>query len=145
MKNRAYFSQGFTLIEVMVVVVILAILAAMVVPKIMNRPDEARVTRAKSDLQGIASAMELYRLDNFSYPTTDQGLEALVRKPANLPANANWQEGGYLPKVPEDPWGIPYHYLQPGVHGEYDIYSTGADAQSGGDKINADIGNWDLG
>ncbi|MGH8488917.1 MAG: type II secretion system major pseudopilin GspG [Gammaproteobacteria bacterium] len=136
--------RGFTLIEVMVVVVILAILAAIVVPKVMSRPDEARIMRATADIQALASALGLYRLDNFSYPTTDQGLEALVQRPAELPQGARWKEGGYLARAPEDPWGRPYQYLQPGVHGEFDLYSFGADGVPGGEEFNADIGNWSL-
>ena len=136
--------SGFTLIEVMVVVVILSILAAIVVPKIMSRPDEARVTRVQQDVRGLSAALDLYRLDNFTYPTTDQGLEALVSRPPGLSDNARWKEGGYVKSVPKDPWGNPYHYLQPGTHGEYDLYSYGADGAPGGEGVNADVGNWNL-
>lgn len=136
--------NGFTLIEVMIVVVILGILAAIIVPKIMGRPDEARITKTKQDIRAITSALDLYRLDNFSYPTTEQGLEALVSKPASLPAGANWKKGGYLDSVPTDPWNHPYLYLQPGVHGEFDLYSFGADGVEGGADAGADINNWDL-
>lgn len=136
--------RGFTLIEVMIVVVILGILASIVVPKIMGRPDEARVTRTLQDIRAIGAALDLYRLDNFSYPTTEQGLEALVQKPANLPAGARWKQGGYLDAVPNDAWGKPYIYLKPGVHGEYDLYSFGADGVEGGEGVNADIGNWNM-
>jgi len=135
---------GFTLIEVMVVVVILGILAALVVPNIMGRPDEARVTKARQDLRAIESALELYRLDNFNYPSTDQGIEALVEKPAGAPEAPNWKEGGYLDRLPRDPWGNPYHYLNPGEHGPIDLYSLGADRTRGGERMNADIGNWEL-
>ncbi len=136
--------QGFTLIEVMIVVVILGILASIVVPKIMGRPDEARATRTQQDIRAIGAALDLYRLDNFSYPSTDQGLEALVTNPANLPQGAHWKQGGYLDQVPNDAWGRPYFYLRPGVHGEYDLYSFGADGVEGGTEANADIGNWNL-
>jgi len=136
--------RGFTLIEVMVVVVILGILAAIVVPKIMDNPDKARKARAEIDIRGVSTALENYRMDNFSYPTTDQGMQALVTRPADLPENTNWKQGGYISRVPQDPWGRPYHYLQPGRHGDYDVYSNGADGQRGGDGINADIGSWDL-
>lgn len=132
---------GFTLIEIMVVVVILGILAAFIVPRLMDRPDAARITKAKSDIRAIESALSLYRLDNHSYPTTDLGLAALVEKPANAAA---WKEGGYIERMPKDPWNNPYQYLNPGVHGTIDVFSYGADGQEGGDGINADIGNWML-
>jgi general secretion pathway protein G len=135
--------RGFTLIEVMVVI-ILGILAALVVPKIMDRPDAARVTKAKHDIRAIQSALDLYRLDNFVYPSTDQGLEALVERPTGTPEARNWKAGGYLDRAPVDPWGEPYLYLNPGEHGEIDIYSLGADSQPGGDGVNADVGNWNL-
>jgi general secretion pathway protein G len=134
--------RGFTLIEVMIVVVILGILASIVVPKIMGRPDEARATRTLQDIRAIGAALDLYRLDNFNYPSTEQGLEALVKKPANLPAGARWKQGGYLDQLPADAWGKPYLYLKPGLHGEYDLYSFGADGVEGGEEANADIGNW---
>lgn len=137
-------SRGFTLIEIMVVVVILGILAAVVVPKIMSRPDEARVTRAKQDIRAIEAALALYRLDNFSYPTTDHGLEALIKSPDDLAQGANWKEGGYLERLPADPWGQGYQYLRPGTKGEFDLYSLGADGVLGGEGVAADIGNWDL-
>ncbi|MGD8909911.1 MAG: type II secretion system major pseudopilin GspG [Chromatiales bacterium] len=132
--------SGFTLIEVMVVVVILSILAAVVVPKIMDRPEQARITKAKSDIRALEAALNLYRLDNMLYPTTDQGLEALVTAPTDSPEPKNWKDGGYLDRVPVDPWGNAYLYLNPGSHGSIDIYSSGADIQSGDD----DIGNWGL-
>ena len=141
MAKRA---SGFTLIEVMVVVVILGILAAIVVPRVMSRPDEARVLKARQDLRAIGAALDLYKLDNFRYPTTDQGLAALVEKPADLPDGANWKADGYLDKLPKDPWGGDYLYLQPGENGPYDLYSHGADGALGGDGIDADIGNWNL-
>ena len=132
--------NGFTLIEVMVVVVILSILAAIVVPKIMDRPEQARITKAKSDIRALEAALNLYRLDNMVYPTTDQGLDALVSAPTDAPEPKNWKEGGYLDRLPADPWGNAYLYLSPGSHGAIDIYSSGPDAQSTDD----DIGNWNL-
>ena len=138
---RSRRSRGFTLIEVMVVVVILSILAAVVVPRIMDNPDKARVVKAKQDIRVIKNQMDLYRLHNFRYPTTEQGMEALVQKPADAP---HWQEGGYLDKLPKDPWGKPYQYLSPGQHGDIDIYSLGADGQNSNQCVRADIGNWNL-
>ena len=135
---------GFTLIEVMIVVVILGILASIIVPKIMGRPDEARTARAKQDIRAVGAALDLYRLDNFSYPTTEQGLEALITKPSGLGEGTNWKKGGYLDSLPMDPWNKPYMYLQPGAHGEYDLYSFGADGVEGGTDAGADINNWDL-
>lgn len=136
--------KGFTLIEVMVVVVILGILAALVVPKIMSRPDDARLAKARQDIRTIEAALNLYKLDNYVYPTTDQGLEALVTKPTIQPEPRQWKQGGYLDRLPQDPWGRNYLYLQPGQRGEIDIYSLGADGQQGGEGINADLGNWNL-
>lgn len=137
-----FAQRGFTLIEVMVVVVILGILAAIVVPRIMNRPDQARIVKAEQDLRAVGAALDLYKLDNFAYPTTQMGLEALVTKPAALPPGANWRAGGYLAKLPKDPWGAPYQYLAPGQHGDYDLYSLGADGTLGGEGVNQDLGNW---
>ncbi len=131
---------GFTLIEVMVVVVILGILAAIVVPRIMDRPDEARKVKAQQDIRALEAALNLYRLDNYNYPTTDQGLEALVQRPA-APEPPKWKEGGYIDRLPQDPWTRPYLYLSPGTHGAIDIYSSGPDGQPGTDD---DIGNWSL-
>ena len=133
--------KGFSLIEIMVVVVILGILAALVVPKIINRPDEARLVKAKQDILSIQNALDLYKLDNNTYPSTDQGLLALVEKPSSNPIPSNWQP--YLKSLPKDPWGRDYLYLNPGQHGEVDIFTYGADGQAGGTKFNADIGNWD--
>ncbi|MDX1496520.1 MAG: type II secretion system major pseudopilin GspG [Salinisphaeraceae bacterium] len=143
-KNRR--QRGFTLIEIMVVVVILGILAAIAVPRIMSRPDTARITKAKQDIRVVENALKLYRLDNFNYPSTDQGLEALVRKPSGDPEAKNWNPDGYLDRLPKDPWGNPYQYLSPGVKNEngVDIYTLGADARPGGEGPNADIGNWNL-
>ena len=126
----------------MVVVVILGILAALIVPKILSRPDEARITAAKQDVATLAQALRLYKLDNLAFPTTDQGLQALVAKPAAAPIPANWKSGGYLERLPKDPWGRDYRYLNPGRHGEIDVYSLGADGEPGGEGNDADIGNW---
>ncbi len=136
--------NGFTLIEIMVVVVILAILAALIVPKVMSRPDEARVVAARQDVGAITQALKLYRLDNLRYPTVEQGLAALVTRPAIAPVPANWKPGGYLERLPKDPWGNPYQYLNPGLRGEIDVFSFGADGASGGEGVDADIGSWSL-
>ena len=124
--------QGFTLIEIIVVVVIIGILATFVAPKFLGRTDDARITKAKSDIQALESALELYKLDNYTYPTTDQGLEALVEKPSADPVPANWKEGGYIKTLRKDPWQRDYLYLNPGEHGEIDIYTLGADGLEGG-------------
>lgn len=134
--------RGFTLIEVLVVVVILAILAAVVVPRVMDRPGQARQTAAKQGIQSIMTSLNMYRLDNFAYPATAQGLHALVQRPSELGDGANWQ-GPYLDRVPVDPWQRPYLYLHPGVHGEVDVYTLGADGKPGGEGEAADLGNWD--
>ena len=136
--------QGFTLIEIMVVVVILGILAALVVPQVMSRPDQAKVTVAQGDIKAIAAALDMYRLDNHVYPSTQQGLEALEKKPSGMPAAKNWNKDGYLKRLPVDPWGNPYQYLAPGSQGPFDLYSLGADGKEGGSENAADIGNWDL-
>lgn len=136
--------QAFTLIEVMIVVVILGILAAVVIPKILDRPDQARHSAAKSDIAVIMQQLKLYRLDNTFYPSTDQGLQALTVKPTTNPIPMNWKQGGYLERLPNDPWGRPYLYLNPGVKGEIDVLSYGADGQPGGEGNNADIGSWGL-
>ncbi len=142
MMLKKRHSRGFTLIEVMVVVAILGILAAIVVPKIMGRPDDARIVAAKQDIGAIMQSLKLYRLDNASYPSTEQGLQALLVKPASQPLPLNWKSGGYLDKIPKDPWGHEYQMLSPGVHGEIDVFSYGADGQPGGEANNADIGSW---
>lgn len=136
--------RGFTLLEVMVVVVILGILAALVVPKIVSRPDEARAIAAKQDIASLMQALKLYRLDNRSYPSTEQGLQALVARPATAPLPSNWKAGGYLERLPRDPWGNPYQYLNPGLHGEIDVFSLGADGAPGGEGNDADVGSWNL-
>jgi general secretion pathway protein G len=134
--------SGFTLIELMVVVVILALLATFVVPQIMDRPEQARVVKAQQDIRSLESAMKMYKLDNFAYPSTDQGLEALTKKPDGNPKPRNYNPKGYLESLPQDPWGNAYLYLNPGEHGEIDIYSLGADGVAGGTGYDADIGNW---
>jgi general secretion pathway protein G len=132
---------GFTLIEIMIVIVILGILAALVVPKVMGRPDEARVVAAKQDINSLLQALKLYRLDNQTYPSSEQGLQALVNKPTGPPTPNNWKSGGYVDRLPKDPWGNDYQYLNPGLHGEIDVYSYGADGVPGGEGNNADIYN----
>jgi general secretion pathway protein G len=141
-RRRA--KTGFTLIEIMVVVVIMGIMAALVVPKLMGRTDDARITAARQDIATIMQALKLYRLDNHRYPSTQQGLAALVAKPQSGPPAAGWKEGGYLERLPKDPWGNAYQYLAPGVHGEVDVFSYGADGQPGGAGSDADIGSWQL-
>lgn len=142
--NTKVSQYGFTLLEVMVVVVILAILAALVVPKIISRPDEARGIAAKQDIASLMQALKLYRLDNQRYPSTEQGLQALVSKPATAPVPPNWKAGGYVERLPKDPWGNAYQYLNPGVRGEIDVFSFGADGAPGGEGNDADIGSWNL-
>lgn len=145
MKTSSFSKiRGFTLIEVMVVIVIIAVLAALIVPKVMSRPDEARVAAARQDIGAIMQALKLYKLDNMRFPTTEQGLQALVKKPATAPVPENWKGDGYLEKLPKDPWGTPYQYLQPGLHGEVDVMSFGANREAGGEGNDADIGSWEL-
>lgn len=136
---------GFTLIELMVVIVILGILAGLIIPRIMGRPDEARAAKARIQIEGIETALRLYKLDMGNYPTTEQGLKALVEAPAVGELAKNWRQGGYLEqnKVPKDPWGRDYYYLCPGVHGEYDLASFGADGEPGGEGKNKDITSWE--
>jgi general secretion pathway protein G len=133
---------GFTLVEVMVVVIILGVLAALIVPRVLGRTEEARAVAARQDIASVMQALKLYRLDNSRYPTTEQGLKALVEKPTIQPVPTNWKS--YLDRLPKDPWGNPYQMLSPGLHGEIDVVSLGADGQPGGSGADADIGSWDL-
>ena len=137
---KQYRQRGFTLIEIMVVVVIIGILVAAVAPKILSRPEQARIAKAKLDITSLENAFEMYKADNYQYPSTDQGVEALVTKPAGSPQPRNYNRGGYIKKLPKDPWGKEYVYLNPGIHGEIDIYSFGPDQQPSDD----DIGNWNI-
>ncbi|MBL4827531.1 MAG: type II secretion system major pseudopilin GspG [Spongiibacteraceae bacterium] len=138
--------QGFTLIEIMVVMVIISVLIGLVAPNILGRVDEARVTAARADLATLQQALEMYKLDNHRYPSTDQGLQALVQKPTGSPEPKKWNLAGYLKKgkIPLDPWGEQYQYLSPGSTGAFDVYSFGADAREGGEGFDADVGSWDL-
>ncbi len=139
-KAQHLSNRGFTLIELLVVIAIIGILAAVIAPKMLERPAEARITAAKQDIASIVQALKIYKLDNMRYPTTEQGLQALVTKPTTAPIPSNWK--GYLDHLPKDPWGNAYQYLQPGVHGEVDVTSLGADGAAGGEGNDADIGSW---
>lgn len=139
LPHRDHPQAGFTLIEIMVVIAIIGILATLIVPKIMGRPDEARITAAKHDLATISQALKLYRLDIGRYPTTEQGLKALVERPTSEPVPQNWKNGGYLDRLPNDPWGNPYQYANPGTKGEIDVFSYGADGKPGGTALDADL------
>lgn len=143
-KPQHLKQRGFTLIEIMVVVVIMGILAALIVPKLMGRTDDARIIAAKQDIATLMQGLKLYKLDNQRYPTTEQGLQALITKPASGPAANGWKSGGYLDKLPNDPWGNAYQLLSPGLKGEIDVFSLGADGQAGGTENDKDIGSWDL-
>ncbi len=132
--------RGFTLIELMVVLVIIGVLAALIVPNVLNRADDARITAARTDVNNLMQALKLYKLDNQRYPTTEQGLQALVARPSSGPAAGSWRP--YLEKLPSDPWGRPYQYLNPGIKGEIDVMSFGADGQPGGEGNDADVGSW---
>ena len=136
-------SRGFTLIELMVVVVIIGLLAAVVVPRVVGRGEEAKIAAARLQIKEIEAALDLYRLDNGFYPTTEQGLKALVERPTTEPLPRNWREGGYMKKVPVDPWGNPFVYRSPGDHGEYDLFSMGADGREGGEGSGKDITSWE--
>ena len=140
LARRLRRSVGFTLIEMMVVLVIIGVLAALIVPNVLDRTDDARATAARTDVHNVMQALKLYKLDNLRFPTAEQGLQALIAKPTTPPVPANWRP--YLEKLPNDPWGRPYQYLNPGVQGEVDVMSFGADGQSGGEGKNADIGSW---
>lgn len=144
--RRRTRARGFTLIEIMVVITILGILAALIVPRVVGRTDDARIGAAKQDIASVMQALKLYRLDNGRYPTTEQGLRALIERPGTEPQPANWKQGGYLERssVPKDPWGKEYQYLNPGLRGEIDVFSFGRDGQSGGEGVDADIGSWQL-
>lgn len=137
-------NRGFTLIEILVVVVILGILASIVVPRFLGKPDEAKLTKAKTDIKGIEQALGMFKLDNGYFPSTEQGLAALVKKPTVGRIPTKFPDGGYLKKAPIDPWEKPYIYLSPGIHGEFDIISYGADGEAGGEGNNADINSWEL-
>ena len=141
MTNLNKKNQGFSLIEIMVVVVILGILSAIIVPKLMSRPDDARKVKAKQDVLSIETSLNLYKLDNGFYPSTDQGLKALVKKPNSSPTPRHWHQ--YLPNLPMDPWDMPYLYLNPGQHGDIDIFTYGANAESAEENPKNIIGNWE--
>jgi len=143
---RSRLARGFTLIEIMVVITILGILAALIVPRVVGRTDDAKIAAAKQDIASLMQALKLYRLDNGRYPTTEQGLQALLSKPTIEPIPSNWKQGGYIERssVPTDPWGEPYKYLSPGMRGEIDVFSLGRDKTNGGEGPDADIGSWTL-
>ena len=143
--DRRRSPRGFTLIEIVIAVAILAVLAALMIPRVIGRVDDARTARAQSDVQALTTALNLYRLDNYAYPSTEQGLDALVAQPGGSPEARNWRQGGYIEQLPKDPWGNDYQYLSPGQRGEIDVYSLGADGQLGGEGPNADVGNWPSG
>lgn len=134
--------RGFTFIEIMVAIAIIAILSAIIVPRVINRVDDAAVAKARADVQSLVTALNLYKLDNYNYPSTDQGLDALRAKPAGQPEAANWKAGGYVDQLPKDPWGNAYQYLAPGQHGPIDVFTLGRDGRPGGEGPDADIGNW---
>ena len=139
---RLQRTAGFTLLEIMVVIVILGLLVSIVAPNVLQNQDRAMVEKARADIAMLEQALDMYKLDNHSYPTTDQGLDALVNKPTSSPEPRNYRSDGYIKRLPQDPWGNQYQYLQPGEHGPYDLYSTGADGDEGGEGLAGDIGNW---
>jgi general secretion pathway protein G len=142
---KNFRQTGFTLIEIMVVVVIIGLLVGLIGPKVLGRAGDARMTAAKSDISNLGRALDIYKLDNYSYPNTDQGLQALVTEPSGEPEARNWNPDGYLPKVPNDPWGTEYIYMSPGVNGgKYDLYTLGADGREGGEGEAADVNSWEL-
>ena len=139
-RRRALTARGFTLVEILVVLVIVGVLVALIAPNVLDRAGEAKVTAARTDVNSLTQALKLYKLDNQRYPGADQGLEALVRKPTSGTVPQNWRP--YLDKLPKDPWGQPYQYANPGLHGEIDVFSFGADGKPGGEGSDADVGNW---
>ena len=145
MKSYTSKQSGFSLIEILVVLVIMGLLISVVAPMVLNRADEARIQKVYADFKSIETALKIYRLDNYNYPTTEQGLQALVKPSSLSPLPRNFKEGGYLAEIPMDPWGRPYLYLSPGENSQVDIYTLGADGISGGDDQNADVGNWESG
>ena len=145
MKSYTTKQSGFSLIEILVVLVIMGLLISVVAPMVLNRADEARIQKVYADFKSIETALKIYRLDNYNYPTTEQGLQALIKPSSLSPLPRNFKEGGYLAEIPMDPWGRPYLYLSPGENSQVDIYTLGADGISGGDDQNADVGNWESG
>ena len=139
---RQQRAAGFTLLEIMVVIVILGLLVSIVAPNVLQNQDRAMVEKSRADIAMLEQALDMYKLDNHSYPTTDQGLDALVNKPTSSPEPRNYRSDGYIKRLPQDPWGNQYQYLQPGEHGPFDLYSTGADGDEGGEGLASDIGNW---
>jgi general secretion pathway protein G len=143
-SRQPQHARGFTLIEIMVVVIIIGLLAAVIVPQVVNKVDEAKVAKAKADIQTLETALTMFRLDNSKYPTTEQGLQALVTQPTDQTIR-HWRPGGYLPRLSKDPWGYDYQYTSPGTHSkDFDLYTLGADGQPGGEGVDADIGNWNI-
>ncbi len=145
MKSYTSKQSGFSLIEILVVLVIMGLLISVVAPMVLNRADEARIQKVYADFKSIETALKIYRLDNYNYPTTEQGLQALIKPSSLTPLPRNFKKGGYLAEIPMDPWGRPYLYLSPGENSQVDIYTLGADGISGGDDQNADVGNWESG